>query len=144
MTMTKIRHTGKHRPETIAERLIREQDDARRATAAEDVAKASTDLLPAIRLLAPIDQRIKELNRFGGIHITVDPNFVVNECDWCARGEITSVRVTGQPHGDDIHNPLVQVETCHYCATSDYGPINQARVEQNPESKYDIKVEICE
>lgn len=142
MTMAMIR--GRHRPENVRARRWQEHIDALKSTADRDVAEASTDLLPPIQLLATVDQRIVELQRFGGIHITVDPHFIVGECDWCARGEITTVRVTGQPHGDDVHNPLEQVEVCHYCATSRYGPINQARVEQDPNSDLDIEVEICE
>jgi hypothetical protein len=143
MTRTKIRHApGRHRPETVADRLEREQLAATQAGADQAVAEASTDLLPAIRLLAPIEQRLRELRRFTGINLTVDPNFVPGECEWCARGEITTVRVTGQPHGDDLHSPLEQAEVCHYCACSAYGPINQARIEQAAGSDRDIEVEV--
>jgi hypothetical protein len=103
-----------------------------------------TEIIPAVGGLLPlIEDRIAQLEALGDVHVTVDPNFVPEDCTWCAPNppRLTTVRVTGQPADDDLHNPLDQVETCHWCAPA---AINQAHTEQAEGNDRDLQIEVSE
>lgn len=134
-------HRQRNAPLDFSEIVRRE----RKAKADAEMANATatTMRLDAVRLLPPVEQRLAELRRFAGVRVTVTPDFPDGLCTWCARGELATVRVIGQPLGDDLENPLKRAVVCHFCATSNRGPIHQARVEQDPTSRTPIEVEMC-
>jgi hypothetical protein len=99
--------------------------------------------MPAVRLLGSVEQRLAELRAFAGVLVTVVPDFPDGSCAWCVRGDLATVRVIGQPSGNDQENPLRDVVVCHFCATSPRGPIRQALLEQDSKSTDPIGVEMC-
>jgi hypothetical protein len=100
------------------------------------------------QFLAPVEQRFAELVQFGGVYVTVDPNFTPEswDCQWCLiAGQITTVRVHGDAAEDDeMLRPLDVAESCHECALGEHGPVRKALIEQDPNSRNDIRVEISE
>lgn len=96
-------------------------------------------------LLAPVDERVRQIETaFPYTHVTVDPHFVLGECDWCcpAVPETASVRVYGDPrHDDRVNQPLEMVEVCMRCALNPRtSPIRQAAMESKTSA--DVRVEV--
>ena len=94
-------------------------------------------------LIAPVDTRIAQLmSTFRYVHVTVDPHFVPEDCEWCDGQGTTSVRVYGDPeHDEHVQNPLEVEAVCLACALKPHGPIWQAGTESR--SDRDIRVEVC-
>jgi hypothetical protein len=143
---TIARQRGAHRPEHKG--LLRFTDWYREHTGHPFLprlhreANADTTVLPSF--IAPLETRIAELEALG-VHVTVDPHFTPEECDWCMiERRLATVRVYGDPMANDLENPLTVTESCHQCALSIHGPVRQARIEQNPHSRNEIRVELCE
>lgn len=139
MTMTKI-------PASRGNRRAKKGDPASRRVAdiiarvdAENAAKALADA--DTEIIAGMPGLFAALDGHG-ISVTRDPDFVSQDCKWCDTEppRQTCVRVHGQPKGDDLHNPLELEETCTVCAPT---AIRQARIEQDPESDHDIRVEVA-
>lgn len=110
---------------------------------------ADTLILPAVGddLLPLIEDRLRVIESFGGVHVTIDPNFKIRECCWCKpdRPALATVRVYGQPALGDPNKPLTDVKTCWDCAVNrQRGPIVQALIEQDPASRYKIRVEVVQ
>lgn len=94
-------------------------------------------------LIAPVDVRIAQLREaFSFVHVTVDPSFVPEDCEWCDGQGTTSVRVYGDPeHDEHVQCPLEEAAVCMACALKARGPIWQAGTESR--SDRDIRVEVC-
>lgn len=94
-------------------------------------------------LIAPVDARIEQLNStFSYVHVTVDPAFEPEDCEWCDGQGTTSVRVYGDPeHDEHVQSPLEIEAVCMACALKPHGPIWQAGTESR--SDRDIRVEVC-
>jgi hypothetical protein len=140
-----------HTIDRIAEENARDFTERAESDAARHRLAEDTVPLRFGQFLAPVEQRIAELQRFGGVRVTVDPNFTPDEggewdCPWCMTdGQITTVRVYGDPaENTEVYQPLEVAETCHECALGEHGPVRQARIEQDPTSRNDIRVEISE
>ena len=100
--------------------------------------------VPAPRaLIAPVDTRIAQLlGTFNYIHVTVDPHFIPEDCEWCHGQGTTSVRVYGDPiHDEHVQCPLEEEAVCLACALKPRGPIWQAGYESRTDR--DIRVEVC-
>jgi hypothetical protein len=147
---------GDHRTGTLAHDLIasiaKENERAFTERAESDAAahRLAEDTMPHRfgQFLAPVEQRIDELERFGGVRVTVDTSFTPEswDCSWCmTAGQITTVRVYGDTAEDtEVYRPLGVAESCHECALGEHGPVRQARIEQDPTSRNDIRVEVSE
>jgi hypothetical protein len=145
---------GTHRTGTLAHDLIssiaKENERAFTKRAESDAAahRLAEDTMPLRfgALLRPIEARIWELDQFGGVRVTVDPHFMPGDCQWCLiPGQLTTVRVHGDPAEDDeLLRPLGVAESCHECALGEHGPVRQARIEQDPNSRNDIRIEVSE
>ena len=100
--------------------------------------------IPAPRaLIAPVDERIAQLmSAFSYVHVSIDPHFVPEDCEWCDGQGTTSVRVYGDDTAEpDVKDALVEEEVCQRCALKERGPIWQAGYESR--SDRDIRVEVC-
>lgn len=77
----------------------------------------------------------------ASIDITLDPNFVMGECEWCVNEfpGAACVRVTGEP-AFEIHEPVILEEACLLCAVT---LIERALAEQDPNSRREIMVEVA-
>jgi len=94
-------------------------------------------------LIGLVDARIAQLkSTFRYVHVTVDPAFVPEDCEWCDGQGTTSVRVYGDPeHDEHVQNPLIEEAVCLACALKPHGPIWQAGTESR--SDRDVRVEVC-
>lgn len=94
-------------------------------------------------LIGPVDERIAQLRAaFSYVHVTVDPAFVPEDCEWCDGQGTTSVRVYGDlEHDEHVQSPLIEEVVCLACALKPDGPVWQAGSESR--SDRDIRVEVC-
>lgn len=123
---------------------VRIRHRRRRPATAAKAAAANAAEIPAPRsLLAPVDERIAQLeDAFGYIHVTIDSHFVPEDCEWCDGQETTSARVYGaEIHDEHVECPLEMAEVGMRCALNPRGPIWQAGCESR--SDRDIQVEVC-
>lgn len=107
--------------------------------------RRATAIIPAVGELLPhVDERIADLEALGSVHVTVDPSFVIDECNWNVhdRPALATVLVYGNPAADDVHSPIELVKVCLACAVGTHGPVFQALVESATDD--DIRVEVCE
>lgn len=112
--------------------------------AAKQIADAITVKLPVI-LLADVDERRAELADLGGVHVTIDPAFEVEECTWGDHDEpvLASVQVYGsEVTREEITAPLELVKACQRCAIAPDGPVKLAKSQTATDK--DIRVEVCE
>ncbi|EMD22891.1 hypothetical protein B0293_23665 [Amycolatopsis azurea DSM 43854] len=104
----------------------------------------ATRILPAVGdLIDHPDVRVMQLRALGDVEVSLDPEFVPRECEWCLGSRrITTVRVHGAPDPHDPHRPLLMAEACHPCALRPYGPIRQALVERIDFTR-PVQLEVC-
>lgn len=94
-------------------------------------------------LIAPVDERIAQLRQaFNFVHVSIDPDFVPEDCEWCHGQETTAVRVYGDPiHDEHIDGAIEEVEVGMRCALNKRGPIWQAGYESRTDK--DIRLEVA-
>ncbi|MEC3977872.1 hypothetical protein [Amycolatopsis sp. H20-H5] len=91
------------------------------------------ELMPAAEFAAMLTRQLP------GVVVTV-AEIDHENCSWCATdGQVTTVRIYGQPEANDPGWPLDSAETCRRCCRR---AIKQARIEQDLNSDRDIRVEV--
>lgn len=98
-----------------------------------------TESLPRVGELPLLDW----LTATSGIAVDLVSELPAERCQWCLLpGQLIAVRIHGEPADDDTFNPLRTAETCtrRMCVAT---AVRQALIEQNPNSRNKIRVEVA-